>query len=501
MGATRADTICRINVPPCGFNVDESTSAPSQQDDCVRDLRRSLAVLLPALDAGLIERGRVGRLCLLAALAGEHTLLIGPPGTAKSELARRLHLLFRDARYFERLLTRFSVPEELFGPLSIRALEQDRYERRTAGFLPEAHVAFIDEVFKANSAILNALLTLLNEREFDNGAGRQRCPLISVIGATNSVPEDEVAEAFFDRFLMRLHVQPVGAEGFVSLLKLDPALTWQGPPLRLRVSAVEIDALQRAASSVVLPADVMQLLAALRAHLAQDGVTVSDRRWVKIVWLLRIVAASEGRSAVSAWDLLLLPWCTAPDAVGQAQVLQWLQMQLGVHGAWSPPRLLRIVQAFEAQLLVEQQANDLDYDETGRLRFSSSELAAEVGDAKGGAAAPRMTASRRRRYGPLHIAARARQIDDLVRRIDGYAQELLGVQRALEAYSGAALWLDDEQLANAQTHLHATGEALAQLHARALQARAGFAALPRLPPGAAEKVEPAPVQHEPLVDA
>ncbi|MBP7442582.1 MAG: AAA family ATPase, partial [Thauera sp.] len=147
--------------------------------------RARLARLLEVLESGLVERRQVLRLSLLGAVAGEHTLLIGPPGTAKSALARRIHLAFRDARYFERLLTRFTVPEELFGPLSIRALEEDRYERHVAGFLPDAEVAFIDEVFKANSAILNALLTLLNEREFDNGAGRLRCPLISVIGATN----------------------------------------------------------------------------------------------------------------------------------------------------------------------------------------------------------------------------------------------------------------------------------------------------------------------------
>ena len=124
----------------------------------------NLRATLADLDRNLLERDGPVRLLLLAALAGEHVLLIGPPGTAKSELARRLHAAFVDAPYFERLLTRFSVPEELFGPLSLTALEQDRYERLTDGFLPTAQVAFLDEVFKANSAILNALQTLLNER-------------------------------------------------------------------------------------------------------------------------------------------------------------------------------------------------------------------------------------------------------------------------------------------------------------------------------------------------
>src|SRR5512144_3302854 len=105
-------------------------------------LRERLRALLEAMEHGLVERRRQVRLALLAALAREHTLLVGPPGTAKSELARRLHLAFEDARYFERLLTRFTVPEELFGPLSIKALEEDRYERQTAGYLPDASVAF-----------------------------------------------------------------------------------------------------------------------------------------------------------------------------------------------------------------------------------------------------------------------------------------------------------------------------------------------------------------------
>ena len=320
-------------------------------------LRQRLAGILDALELGLVERRRQVRLALLVALAGEHTLLIGPLGTAKSELARRLHLAFKDALYFERLLTRFSVPEELFGPLSISALEQDRYERQTAGYLPQASIAFIDEVFKANSAILNALLTLLNERKFDNGAGRQTCPLISVIGATNEVPADEVAEAFFDRFLVRLPVGPVSADGFRELLVLEGE---GGAPVAGALAQAEREAIARAAGAVKIGADVAGLLAQLRRHLEAGQIYVSDRRWVKIAGLLKTAAATEGRAELCLWDLWLLPWCTAHDAAGQSAVHDWLLTRLGVREALSPPRLTRVVEAFEAQARLEQEADDLD---------------------------------------------------------------------------------------------------------------------------------------------
>jgi len=181
-----------------------------------------LQALLKFLGSGLLERDAAVRLALLAALAGEHVLLIGPPGTAKSALARRLHRAFDGARYFERLLTRFSTPEELFGPLSLKALEHDRYERLTDGFLPTAGIAFLDEVFKANSAILNALLTLLNEREFD---------------------DDDGMRAFQDRFLFRCDVSPVADASFRTLLTL-PAMQDEPPAWRFsRAVTASIDQL------------------------------------------------------------------------------------------------------------------------------------------------------------------------------------------------------------------------------------------------------------------
>jgi MoxR-like ATPase len=451
-----------------------------------------LRALLAALEEGLVERRPAVRLALLAALAGEHTLLVGPPGTAKSLLARRLHLAFAEGAYFERLLTRYTVPEELFGPLSIRALEEDRYERQTAGFLPQASIAFVDEVFKANSAILNALLTLLNEREFDNGPRREPCPLVSVIGATNAVPEDEVGEAFFDRFLVRIPVEPVSAAGFRTLLAAE-----ERAPAHLAgaVREAEREALARAARGVDVGDEVAGLLAEARGRLAGEGLYVSDRRWVKITALLRVAAAAEGRARVAAWDLWLLPWCVAPDAERQARVSGWLSGRLGVRDALSPPRLTRAVQAFEAQLEAERMADDLDYDELGRLRLGA-DLAAEVGDAKGGGAAPRLSFTRRRRYGQTHVAARVGQLDDLDARIAGYLAELGVRQEALAGYRAGALWIDEDFAARAAGALASTVEALGLLRARARAAREGFLALPRL--AADPGVAPEPVAHEPI---
>jgi MoxR-like ATPase len=291
----------------------------------------------------------------------------------------------------------------------------------------------------------------------------------------------------------------VSAAAFDSLLELDGNTAWAPPAEAMSLDASDIAALVDAASQVTLPAEVTALLGQLRSQFAAEQTYVSDRRWVKIVRLLRMAAASEGRQSVQLWDLLLLPWCTAPDAPRQKTVSDWLQARLGVRAAFSPPRLTRVVEAFEAQLDAELKANDLDYDESGRLRFSAGELAQDIGDAKGGASALRMTYSRQRRYGELHIAARTGQIDDLLARIDAYADELAGQFSSLNAYCAASLWLDDELTGQVSANLAATVEAVTNLRQRAAKAREGFLNLPRLPEDNGDV--PLPVEHDALSEA
>ncbi|HEX7666451.1 MAG TPA: AAA family ATPase, partial [Polyangiaceae bacterium] len=146
-----------------------------------------LAQIAKQLEASFLGKDEVIRLLLISVLAGEHAVLIGPPGTAKSALIRTFSKLL-SARYFEYLLTRFTEPNEIFGPVDIAAFREGRYERRVEGMLPQAEVVFLDEVFKSNSAILNALLTLLNERRYTSGGVVMRCPLLSAFGASNEVP-------------------------------------------------------------------------------------------------------------------------------------------------------------------------------------------------------------------------------------------------------------------------------------------------------------------------
>ena len=427
---------------------------------------------LADLDCNLLERDAPVRLLLLGALAGEHVLLIGPPGTAKSELARRLHRVLDGARYFERLLTRFSVPEELFGPLSLKALEHDRYERLTDGFLPTAQVAFLDEVFKANSAILNALLTLLNEREFDNGSGRVKVPLISVVGATNEVPDDEALHAFYDRFLLRVPVGPVNDASFTSLLAL-PADMGQGQP---RINELTRAQLQQRAHAVVLPDNVTALLVQARAWCAAHGITVSDRRWRKVVALLKVQAASRTQYAVDAWDLWLLPFALAATPEQTALMVPWFMHTVAQATPLDVQWLQRAAEAFEKQLDIELRAPAPEDDGAGKLALARA-IAGPQADNEVGML--RIVSERaQRRYSQLHIDARCAQVSEALHR----AQAAWGAVRstALEVLTQASahLWLPPSWLAGMAAVHHANEVLAADLVERLTQLHQAFAAMP-----------------------
>ena len=320
----------------------------------------------------LVERDLPIRLSLLAALSGEHLLLVGPPGTAKSLIARRLHTAFATSSYFERLLTRFTVPEELFGPLSIKGLEEDRYERLTASYMPTASIAFLDEIFKANSAILNSLLTLLTEREFDNGTRREKTPLIAVIGASNELPESEELNALFDRFLLRLHVGPVSKDAFSSLLGLrghsTPDVTEE-----LKLTDADVAAIQVAAAEIAVPADVVALLCALREWCSAESIQVSDRRWRKIVKLLQVSALTNGRSSVSVWDCWLLQHCMWNKPEDREKVYHWYAARVGASAAMDPSKLTRIIVSWESRLKADQSSRSQMRDAKGRPLYKSSD--------------------------------------------------------------------------------------------------------------------------------
>lgn len=341
--------------------------APEATPDRVERLRRLCAALLH----GLIERDLSVRLALLATLSGEHLLLIGPPGTAKSLVARRLRLGFFGATFFERLLTRFTVPEEIFGPLSIKGLEEDRYERITRSYLPSADVAFLDEIFKANSAILNSLLTILNEREFDNGSTRVRVPLLAVVGASNELPEGEELDALFDRFLLRLHVGPVSSSAFRELLGLRGESTPEVPaPLKLTID--DLRSIQEDARSVEIPDDVVALLCDLRQWCAAEKMQVSDRRWRKIVKLLQVSAATNGRTRVSVWDCWLLQHCLWDDPDRRESIYSWYAARVGSSKALDPARLTQVVVAWEGKLKSDQESRSQMRDAQGQLLYKDA---------------------------------------------------------------------------------------------------------------------------------
>jgi MoxR-like ATPase len=283
----------------------------AQNDDARKgspDLaRQELLTAERFLNARFFERADEVRGLILALLAREHVLLLGPPGAAKSELADALCSLV-GGPYFYALLTRTSTPEDLFGPVSIKALEQDSYRRKTAGYLPSARVAFVDEVFKASSAVLNGLLSVLNERVFVNDGAREELPLETLVAASNELPaEREELGAIWDRFMLRFEVSYLkGERDFAALLGRAarvPDGGWTGPGPAPSGVGPEALGVAREAARAVDASPLVGQLVALRRELEEAGISASDRRWARSLALLKANAFLEGRAQATDEDL------------------------------------------------------------------------------------------------------------------------------------------------------------------------------------------------------
>lgn len=264
------------------------------------------------LEHTFLGKSETVRLMLVAAVAGEHMLLVGPPGTAKSAIVRMFAKLV-DAQYFEYLLTRFTEPNEIFGPIDIQAFRQGSYQRRMEGMLPTSEIVFLDEVFKANSAILNSLLSVLNERTYTVGGTVVKVPLISAFGASNEVPNDDDLMAVFDRFLIRLKSDNLDSYHFHDLLVRGIAheaskITGEYDRLQPQLAAQDLRNLHIIFADRMrrIPESFLAQYKGLIFQIRAEGVSISDRRAVKMLKLFCASALLDGRETPDPSDFFLL---------------------------------------------------------------------------------------------------------------------------------------------------------------------------------------------------
>lgn len=243
----------------------------------------------------------------ISLVANENIFLLGPPGTAKSALVRRLSECVEDGKNFEYLLTRFTEPNELFGPFDIRRLKEGELVTNTEGMMPEASLVFLDEIFNANSAILNSLLMALNEKIFRRGKETRKLPALMFAGASNVLPEDEALNALLDRFLLRVRCDYADTDLLEQVLLAGWALEHKTTAEKPLIHPSEIRELQRMCRNVNL-SPIRSRYVDLVHTLRNTGIKVSDRRAVKIQNLLAASAVICNRSEAIPADLWVLKY-------------------------------------------------------------------------------------------------------------------------------------------------------------------------------------------------
>ena len=302
--------------------------------------KNKISNLITAISRGLFEREHIVANVLLAVIAGQSVFLYGVPGTAKSLIARRISLAFKDAKHFEYLMQRFSTPDEVFGPVDIKELKEGRYIRKIEGYLPSANFAFLDEIFKSSPAILNTLLTIINEKIFRNDGKDVKVPLHALIAASNETPaQGSGLEALYDRLNMRLLVEPLKEwDNFKNLIegKFEEANVSDDEKITLD----ELNLITNGAKAVKFSPQSLEAIKEIRENIEklnvkndqddssdpyqqsrqetsdeqilqenQSQIYVSDRRWKNLAHILKTSAFLNDRSEVLPADVLLLANC------------------------------------------------------------------------------------------------------------------------------------------------------------------------------------------------
>ncbi|MCG2881468.1 MAG: AAA family ATPase [Acidilobus sp.] len=276
------------------------------------ELMKLASQFLTELESPFVGRHEEALVITLALLTGEHVVLIGEPGTAKSAIARRSADLL-DVKFFKYLLTKFTEPSELFGPLDIRALRQGSYRRITTGKLPEAEIAFLDEIFNANSAVLNSILSIMQERVLYDGYTEIKVPLWTLVGASNRVPEEPELEALYDRFLFRQNVRPLDEEAWESLIDAAWKLEMGNVEKPPKVMSMED---LRMLNSLLFKVDltpVKSKLLRLFMIMNEKELHISDRRKGKILKAVAAHALLNGRLQATESDLIVLKYTVPRD--------------------------------------------------------------------------------------------------------------------------------------------------------------------------------------------